>query len=431
MKETPGIAVLALGSPIIRQPKLFDAALVRVAECREDGGVIVICPTPVVFANALSNVGHRSVVLAGASVDAGFVRDIVNLGGTPVLDGGQREAIELGGAIGAAKVVIYTDLQGVMSANPANVSDAISVRYVSHLELMELADQGASPISDDAAHEASVNGVSYEIRRVTDNEGTVIRADGYEDRFSPITSITVSSGYGLVSMGAKAPEAAVWKDLQMRILERIASAGISIEMLQSFAFGMRFLAPIGRLSFMQTLAEEYGLAFQGIEGCAKLCIVGTGVRSTAGVFYRSLSSLAEQNVPVLHWSDSNVTMSFVVNNNFARLSEKTLHTALAPGSDISVGAAISFDADLGLVRMNGREVRLGARQAQLLRYLLDNVGRIVEAEELARHLFDADGKEELAAVRVHLHNLRKKIEDNPDTPRFIVTVPEQGYLFMR
>jgi len=37
----------------------------------------------------------------------------------------------------------------------------------------------------------------------------------------------------------------------------------------------------------------------------------------------------------------------------------------------------------------------------------------------------------LKIVRVHLHNLRKKIEDDPDTPRHIITVPEQGYVFVR
>jgi DNA-binding response OmpR family regulator len=134
---------------------------------------------------------------------------------------------------------------------------------------------------------------------------------------------------------------------------------------------------------------------------------------------------------VLHWGDSNVTLSFVVHDSFAQRSENALHAALGAGSGIVSGTAVSFDADLGIVRMNGREARLGARQAQLLRYLLDNAGRIIEVEELAQHLFQAEGKEELAAVRVHLHNLRKKIEDDPDAPRHIVTVPEQGYLFIR
>ncbi len=431
MRRTRDIAILALGTPIIRHPRLFEAALARVAEVQETAGVIVVCPTPLIVARAIASAGYRTAVCARTPIDAAFLREIIDLGGMPVVDGTQRDAIELSRALDAARVIIYTDAHAVMSGDPSSIADAVSVRYVSHEELMELADQRANPVSADAAHEASKHDVSYEVRRVTDDEGTVVRANGYEDRFAPITSITVSSGYALFSMGAKPADTASWSRLQMKILERIASAGISIEMMQSFAFGLRFLAPGEHLPFMQTLAREFGLALQRVEGCAKLCVVGTGVRGTAGVFYRSLACLTERDIPVLHWSDSNVTISFVVSESSAQFSEKALHATLAPGSDVSVGAAISFDADFGRVRINGRETRLGTRQTQLLRCLLDNVGRIVEVEELARTLFGADGKEELAAVRVHLHNLRKKIEDNPDTPRYIVTIPDQGYLFVR
>lgn len=431
LKPAKGIAILAFGAPITRHQPLLDAALLRAADVRETAGIIVVCPTPLIVARALGLAGYRTAVLARSPLDAAFAAEIVELGGVPVVDGTQLDAIELARTIGAERVILYTDSQGVMSANPSSVSDAVSVRYVSHEELMELADHGANPVSADAANAASTHDVTYEVRSVVDNEGTVIRGNDYEDRFTPISSITVSSGYALYSMGAKNIGATVWTKLQLRILEEIAAAGISIEMFQSFSLGLRFLAPADQLETFKTLAQSHKLAFHVVEGCAKLCIVGTGVRGTAGVFYRGFSTLVEREIPLLHWSDSNVTISFVVTETVARLSETLLHEALAPGSDITVGAAISFDADFGLVRINGREIRLGTRQAQLLGYLLENAGRVVEAEELARHLFGKDTKDELAAVRVHLHNLRKKIEDRPETPRYIVTVPDQGYVFVR
>jgi hypothetical protein len=371
----------------------------------------------------------------GANVDAALahVRELLakQHNRNIILATSEREAIALAQEINAERVIIYTDSHGVMSADPARVSSAVPVRYMSHEELMELTDRQGGPIDGDAVRDASQNGVTYEIRRAADDRGTIVRADGYEDRSRPITSITSASGYGLVSMGVKPADPVPWKDLQMRVLERIAAAGISLELLQSFAFGVRFLAPADRLRYMQQLAQEFGLAYQAIDGCTKLCVIGTGIRSTAGVFYHSLRALTDRNIPVLHWGDSNVTLSFVVNDAFAQRSENVLHASLAPGSGVATGGTMSFDADLGLLRIHGRETRLGKRQAQLLRYLLDNAGRIIEVEELAQHLFQAEGKDELAAVRVHLHNLRKKIEENPDTPRHIVTVPEQGYVFVR
>lgn len=426
------ITVLALGPPVLRQPKLLDAAVKRIAELSKDTGIVVFCPTPTVVSRALALAGLRAAAVSTTRYDFEFLQAIVHSGGVPVVDGGERGAIGLAKRIDGAKTIIYTDLKGVMSANPARIDDAVSVKVVSHVELMELADQRAGPLSIQAAHEASASGVECEIRNVTDDTRTVIRGNGYEDRSSPITSITVAYGYGLISMQARSTEQLPpWTALQMNILQRIAAAGISIEMVQSFPFILRFLAPSDRLSVMQALAQEYALQYQVAQKCAKICIVGTGVRSTAGVFYRSLSSLATRGVPVLHWSDSNVTLQYVVNESFARMSEKALHDALAPGRGISVAAPISFDADLGLVRIHGKEIRLGFRQAQMLRFLLDNVGRVVEAEELARHMFKIDGKDQIAAVRVHLHNLRKKIESDPESPRYIVTIPDQGYLLVR
>jgi len=95
-----------------------------------------------------------------------------------------------------------------------------------------------------------------------------------------------------------------------------------------------------------------------------------------------------------------------------------------------MSSPITFDAALCKVRVNGEERRLGSRQAKLLEFLVNNLGRVVEAEEAARHLFGADGREEIAALRVHVHNLRKKIEADPDNPRYLVTVPAQGYVLV-
>ncbi len=384
---------------MLRRPALLDAALARIAEfAQARTGVFVVCPMPIVFSSILARRGLH--------------------GGITVVEGEQRHAIQLARGIGSAKVVMYTD------SEPA-------ARSMSHLEILELAERHAVPVSGDAALAASIHGVSYETRRVTDHSATVVRSDGFEDRSSPITSIVVASGYALVTLRAKPQRAPPWGVLRMSALEKIAAADISIEMLQWFGPGMRFLVPTRRLASLQIFAREFDLGYHATENCARLSVVGMGVRSTAGVFYRGVSSLTARNIPVLHCADSNVTLSFVVSDRLSHDAGVALREALAPGRNISGGSPLSFDADLGRVRLSGSDIRLGARQAQLLRHLLDNVGRVIEAQELARVLFDSEDKEHIAAVRVHLHNLRKKIEHDPESPRYIVTVPEQGYVFVR
>jgi hypothetical protein len=256
-------------------------------------------------------------------------------------------------------------------------------------------------------------------------------ASGYEDRRNPISAITTHAGYTLVVLAQTSTHEPRWNVALLRLLRRIASAGISIELLQSHATLVRFLAPTARIESVREIALDLGLTFHGKPGCAKVCIIGTGVRTTPGVLHRALSTLVESGVSVPHWADSNVTLSFVVEDEYASRSEDALRAAFGPEGDALADAAFSFDADLGLLRINGREVKLGVRQAQLFRYFLDNVGRILPIEELSRHLFGVDHAKHYATVRVHLHNLRKKIEPNVETAQHLVTVPEQGYVFVR
>ena len=256
-------------------------------------------------------------------------------------------------------------------------------------------------------------------------------ASGYEDRRNPISAITTHAGYTLIVLAQTSTHEPRWNVALLRLLRRIAAAGISIELLQSHATLVRFLAPTARVESVREIANDLGLTFHAKANCSKVCIIGTGVRTTPGVLHRALSAFVESGISVPHWADSNVTLSFVVDEEQAHASQHALRAAFGPQGDALGDAAFSFDADLGLLRLNGREVKLGVRQAQLFRYFLDNVGRVIPIEELSRHLFGLDHAKHYATLRVHLHNLRKKIEPNAQTAQHLVTVPEQGYVFVR
>lgn len=247
---------------------------------------------------------------------------------------------------------------------------------------------------------------------------------------SSITSVSVSKGFAFMSVRPKDDIAPEWSVSRLEFLARLAEREISVEMLQFARWRVRFIVAEDVAASVQEAAHESDLAWRLVPRCCKVSIVGAGIRTTAGVFYRTLAALTRANIPLLHFSDSHVTMSLIVPEAHGPEAEALLHGELF-GPDSRFSSTISFDALLGRVRVNGKEHRLGARQAKLLGYLIENVGRVVESEEAAKYLFGADGADEVAALRVHMHNLRKKIEENPDNPRYIVTIPAQGYLFVR
>lgn len=246
----------------------------------------------------------------------------------------------------------------------------------------------------------------------------------------PVSSIGVASGYAFVSVRAHDGQEN-WSARRAACLEQFAVRGISIEMLDFMPSRMRFVVPRRLVARVRAVVRERDLALRLVPDCAKICLAGSGIPTTAGLFYRALSALTDRGIPLLHFSDSSVTMTLIVSETDARAAERLLHELLAAGNVLPFDAAIGFDATLGRVNVGGKERRLGARQSRLLQFLLDNAGSVVEPEEAARSVFGSDGKQDVAALRVHLHNLRKKIEDEPNNPRIIVTVPAKGYLFVR
>jgi DNA-binding response OmpR family regulator len=78
---------------------------------------------------------------------------------------------------------------------------------------------------------------------------------------------------------------------------------------------------------------------------------------------------------------------------------------------------------------NGSKVGLSEREVRLLRYFVQNRGKTISRSALLQHVWGYRHAPLTRTVDVHILRLRHKIEDNPRTPRFIVTVPGFGYRF--
>jgi len=74
-------------------------------------------------------------------------------------------------------------------------------------------------------------------------------------------------------------------------------------------------------------------------------------------------------------------------------------------------------------------VALAAKEMQLLRYLVEQRGRVVPREELLQKVWEYQGDVSSRTIDVHVAWLRQKLEENPGTPRHIHTVRGTGYRF--
>ena len=78
-------------------------------------------------------------------------------------------------------------------------------------------------------------------------------------------------------------------------------------------------------------------------------------------------------------------------------------------------------------RKNGKEVGLTAHEFELLKYLIQNTGRVINRDELLDEIWGKDVFVAPRAVDTHIANLRKKIEDDPSDPKLILSVRGVGY----
>lgn len=99
----------------------------------------------------------------------------------------------------------------------------------------------------------------------------------------------------------------------------------------------------------------------------------------------------------------------------------------SPSGQLAVGA-IRVDPDSGLAMVDGRAVELTPVEFELLYYLAAHAGEVLATERLLQDVWGyPPGTGNPSLVRMHVLNLRRKIEPRPEAPAFLCTVPRHGY----
>lgn len=100
----------------------------------------------------------------------------------------------------------------------------------------------------------------------------------------------------------------------------------------------------------------------------------------------------------------------------------------APIRDFSVKIGeLMIDTDGCRVVKNGKEIGLTAREFEILRYLAENLGRVISRERLYETIWGEDSFGCDNTMMVHIRHLREKLEENPATPKYIITMKGLGY----
>jgi len=91
---------------------------------------------------------------------------------------------------------------------------------------------------------------------------------------------------------------------------------------------------------------------------------------------------------------------------------------------------VEVDLDNYVIRRPGKEERLSNREQELLRYLIENSGKVLPRETLLTTIWEYNPNVTTRTVDTHILNVRKKLGDNAQNPRFIETLHGVGYKFI-
>ena len=251
--------------------------------------------------------------------------------------GSDLSAIALGDALGSEAVEIFTDVSGVMTGDPRRIAGAHTIGRVNYAEMVELASDGAKVMHAKAAELAHVTQTPYVVKGLRSGFGSTIDEGHTPDSMKPVTGITSLRDIVFIRViQGEIDDLDMRAQLELEVFRRLAERDVSVDMINVNNAGIFFIVDSERLSTVREELAGLNMAIRVRSHCAKLSIVGSGMRGTPGVMYRIVSALKEGGIEIIHSTDSNITISVLVPEEDVARGEQAIHDAFKLGRSLVV-----------------------------------------------------------------------------------------------
>ncbi len=231
--------------------------------------------------------------------------------------GSDISAVALGVGLAAELVEIYTDVDGVKAADPKLVPDASTIPVVTYEELCQLAHEGARVVHPVAAELAMRNGLALRIRSTfEEGVGTLVTAGDVDLEpppfgvpLRPVTAVTTMDNMAHVEIDFPAH----WDSSdELRLFRLLADAHISLDMILVTPFRKAFIVSAEKSQATRVALEEAGFTVCITPECAKVTVVGGGMRGVPGVMVRVASALHKADIDIIQTADSHMSISCLI-----------------------------------------------------------------------------------------------------------------------
>lgn len=255
--------------------------------------------------------------------------DITTLG----RGGSDTSAVAIAAALHADRCQIFTDVEGIYTADPRKVPHACKLKAVAFDEMLELASMGSQVLNNRSVELAKKYNVQLEVlSSLNPVAGTLVKEHAEPMEGTCFTGVTKDTSIAVISI-LHLPNAAE----QTRVFEHLAQNGIHVDMMlqdsnpdgsRQLHFSVAAADKAKTIQLLQEQCDNFGGKVQADDTCAKVSLVGIGLQTNGGVAAKLFAALENHGISVSMVTTSEIKISVIVPQADAELAVRVIHDAL-------------------------------------------------------------------------------------------------------
>lgn len=217
--------------------------------------------------------------------------------------GSDTTACILGAALNADAIEIYTDVDGVMTADPNIVKNVHTLDDVDYYDIVQFAEQGAKVIHPHAVEIAMKANIPLIVKNTFSNaKGTTIRNCGFGNNDNCIiTGITSTSNRVQIKTNLNSADLNV-------MLKSLSKHNVSIDLINIFLDNQVFTISEKDYKCFVNIMNSLNYNYDSLHDCCKVAVIGAGMHNLPGVMSLINKTLLEEDIKILQTADSNNTI---------------------------------------------------------------------------------------------------------------------------
>lgn len=275
---------------------------------------------------------HQIVVVAGFQ-GLNKYDDITTLG----RGGSDTSAVALAAALNADKCQIFTDVEGVFTADPRKVSGAKKLNEITYDEMLELATLGAQVLNNRSVEMGKKYNVEIEVlsslKRVP---GTIVKEVANMEKML-VRGVTKDTNVARISI-IDLPDI---PGIAFRIFAKLAAKNINVDIIlqsvgragsKDIAFTVSMDCADEAIAIVKSIAELQGKEVRCDTDIAKVSVVGAGMETHPGAASTMFEALYEQDINIQMISTSEIKISVLIDKNDADKAVSAIHDKFIPAN---------------------------------------------------------------------------------------------------